>query len=74
MGLIKVDFDDTFAMVLMHDILPTAAPEFKKQTEDGSSPNRSTHTHTTYSFVPFFAKKQHLGKGLNQHEALASAA
>jgi hypothetical protein len=32
------------------------------------------HTHTTYSFVPFFAKKQHLGKGLNQHEALASAA
>mmetsp|Transcript_39185 Transcript_39185/g.80149 ORF Transcript_39185/g.80149 Transcript_39185/m.80149 type:complete len:995 (-) Transcript_39185:151-3135(-) len=37
MGLIKVDFDDTFAMVLTHDILPTAAPEFKKQTEDGST-------------------------------------
>ena len=38
MGLMKVDFDDTFATVLTHDILPTAAPEFKKQTEDGSSP------------------------------------
>eukprot|EP00435_Cladocopium_sp_Y103_P014773 s2202_g3.t1 len=37
MGLMKVDFDDTFAMVLAHDILPTAAPEFKKQTEDGST-------------------------------------
>lgn len=37
MGLMKVDFDDTFATVLTHDILPTAAPEFKKQTEDGST-------------------------------------
>lgn len=37
MGLAKVDFDETFATVLLHDILPTAAPEFKKQTEDGPS-------------------------------------
>eukprot|EP00434_Breviolum_minutum_P009356 symbB.v1.2.008245.t1/scaffold515.1/size193321/7 len=37
MGLEKVNFDETFATVLVHDILPTAAPEFKKQTEDGST-------------------------------------
>lgn len=37
MGLEKVNFDETFATVLVHDILPTAAPEFKKQTEDGNS-------------------------------------
>ena len=35
MSLNKVDFDDNFAKVLVNDILPTAAPEFKKETEDG---------------------------------------
>ncbi|CAK9106865.1 NADPH-dependent diflavin oxidoreductase 1 [Durusdinium trenchii] len=35
--LTKVDFDPAFASVLANDILPTAAPEFKKDTEDGST-------------------------------------
>jgi hypothetical protein len=60
MGLIKVDFDDTFAMVLTHDILPTAAPEFKKQTEDGSSPNRRTHTHTPHTVLFLFLPRNNI--------------
>ena len=43
MGLEKVNFDETFATVLVHDILPTAAPEFKKQTEDGNSQQHLQH-------------------------------
>ena len=47
MGLEKVNFDETFATVLVHDILPTAAPEFKKQTEDGNS---HQHQRTSATF------------------------
>ena len=32
----KVEFDDAFQRVLATDILPTAAPEFKQTTEDGT--------------------------------------
>ena len=35
-GWSKVDFDDAFRKVLLSDILPTAAPEFKQTTEDGT--------------------------------------
>ncbi|CAE7333337.1 ndor1 [Symbiodinium sp. CCMP2456] len=35
-GLSKVEFDDSFRKVLVSDILPTAAPEFKQITEDGT--------------------------------------
>ncbi|CAJ1399899.1 unnamed protein product [Effrenium voratum] len=35
--MVPVDFDDAFAAVLAKDILPTASPEFKKETEDGST-------------------------------------
>ena len=32
----KVEFDDAFCKVLVSDVLPTAAPEFKQTTEDGT--------------------------------------
>lgn len=36
LGLVKVEVDDTFERILTRDILPAAAPEFHRSTEDGT--------------------------------------